>query len=55
MPTTEKLFVLHIKVMSKCSSIDDNRDQVALFATESPYTNLSATAVLDMPDDNIQI
>ena len=55
MPTTSRVFVLLIKVTSKCTSIDDHRDQVALLATESPYTNLSATAVLDMPDDNIQI
>lgn len=50
MPTTSRVFVLLIKVTSKCTSIDDHRDQVALLATESPYTNLSATAVVGMPD-----
>lgn len=30
--------------MSKFASIGDHRDQVALLATESPYTNLGATA-----------
>jgi hypothetical protein len=41
----ERPFVLSIKIISECVSIDHHRDSVALLATESPYTNLSATAV----------
>jgi hypothetical protein len=44
-PTIERLFVLPNEIMSKCVSIDDYGDEIALLATESPYTNLSATAV----------
>jgi hypothetical protein len=45
MPIIERLFVLSIKIVSECASVDDHRNEVALLATESPYTNLSATAV----------
>lgn len=45
MLTTERPFVLPTKLISKCASIEDHRGWVVLLATESLYTNLSATAV----------
>ena len=49
-PTTETLCVLLIKIVSKCASIVDHRGQVALLAIESPYTNLSGSAVEQSTD-----
>jgi hypothetical protein len=45
MPSFEMLFNLPISFMNGCASIDDHRDQVTLLAIESPYPDLSATAV----------
>ena len=43
----EILFVLPVKFISECASIDVYRDYVALLAIESPYTNY--LSIIQMP------
>ena len=46
----DTLYVLPIEMMSECASIVDGREQAALLAIESPYTNLSGSAVEQSTD-----
>jgi hypothetical protein len=45
MPTIEILFDALVEIENEYASVVSCRDLVLLLAIESPYTNLSATAV----------